>query len=77
MHNGGTARLQYMYKTTGPSHQPTWCCTAYSKFDVHLCGVRLELSLVDGTPLAIGHSGVKRLACENAAGNCYLVLRLQ
>ena len=76
MHNGGTERLKYMYKPIGPAHQPTWHCTAYSKSDVPLCDVCLELSLVDGIPYPDGQNRVKRLACENAAGNCYMALSL-
>lgn len=77
MHNGGTARLKFTYDATGPSHQPTWHCTACSKSDVPLRGICLWLSLVDGIPRAVGYSGGKRLACENAAGKCYMELSPQ
>ena len=77
MHNGGTARLKYTYDITGPPHLPTWHCTACSKPDVPLCGVCLWLSLVDDIPRAVGYSREKRLACENAAGKCYMVLSPQ
>jgi hypothetical protein len=39
MHNGGTARLRYVYNVTGPSHQPTWHCTVHGKPDVPLCDI--------------------------------------
>lgn len=77
MDNGKTAHLQYTYSTTGPPHKPTWHCIAYSKSGIPLCGVCLELSLVDNIPYAIGHGKAKHKACENAAANCYAVLRPQ
>jgi len=75
--NGGTARLQYMEVVSGPAHKPVWHCTAYSKSEASPYGVCLDFALVDGVPYAEGRGGEKGEARENAARNCYLILRPQ
>ena len=72
--NGGTGRLRYVDATSGPAHQPTWNCTAYSKSGVPCHRVCLDLPLVDGVPYAEGRGRDKGEARENAARNCYMIL---
>lgn len=72
--NGGTGRLQYVDVVSGPAHQPTWHCTAYSKSGVPSHYVYLDLPLVDGVPYAEGRGREKGEARENAARSCYTIL---
>jgi len=73
--NGGTRRLQYIDVVSGPAQQQTWHSTVYGKSEVPLCDVCSDLSLVDDIPYSQGYAGDKGKARENAARNCYMIVR--
>lgn len=73
--NGGTHRLQYVDIVSGPEDTATWTSTAYSKFAVLSCSLCLDFLLVDGIPYSNGHGETRGAAREEAAYNCYTVMR--